>query len=113
MLGFGAGTDFDKKIVVKVNVAELLARELARPGWRGEPITFSGVTDPYQPLEASYELTRRCLERCLERSNPVAIVTKSALVRRDIELLASIEARAGARVFVSIPFADPAVARAL
>ncbi len=110
-IGLGAGTDFDKKIVVKTNVAELLARELARPAWRREPITFSGVTDPYQPLEACYELTRRSLEACLARSNPVAIVTKSALVRRDAELLARIAERAGARVFVSIPFADPATAR--
>jgi DNA repair photolyase len=110
-LGLGAGTDFDRRIVVKVNVAELLTRELARPSWRGEPITFSGVTDPYQPLEARYGLTRKCLEACLARGNPVAIVTKSALVRRDTQLLAEIARRADARVFVSIPFADPAMAR--
>ncbi len=113
VLGFGAGTDFDKRIVVKTNLPELLARELARPGWRGEPVTLSGVTDPYQPLEASYGLTRRALEVCLARSNPVAIVTKGTLVRRDVDLLARLARRAGARVFVSIPFADPEVARRL
>ena len=112
-LGFGAGTDFDKKIVVKRNAAELLRRELARCSWRGEAITFSGVTDCYQPLEASYELMRRCLEVCLERANPVAIITKSSLVLRDVELLLAIERAAGARVYLSIPFADPHLARAV
>ncbi|HEX6885285.1 MAG TPA: PA0069 family radical SAM protein [Planctomycetota bacterium] len=112
-LGLGAGTDFDRRIVVKTNVAERLAHELARPGWRGEPITFSGVTDPYQPLEARYGLTRRCLEVALARRNPVAIITKSALVRRDVDLLAELVRRADARVFLSIPFADPEMARAI
>src|SRR5262245_57169749 len=112
-LGLGAGTDFERRIVVKTNVAELLARELARPSWGGEPITFSGVTDPYQPLEARYGLTRRCLEVALARRNPVAIITKGALVRRDTELLAELARRADARVFLSIPFADAATARAL
>ena len=112
-LGLGAGTDFEKKIVVKTNLPELLAEELARPSWRGEPITFSGVTDPYQPLEARYGLTRRCLELCLARANPVVIVTKGALVRRDSALLVRLARRAGARVFVSIPFASAELARAL
>jgi DNA repair photolyase len=112
-LGLGAGTDFERKLVVKTNLPELLAHELARPAWSGEPITFSGVTDPYQPLEARYALTRRCLEVALARANPVAVITKGVLVRRDADLLAELARRAGARVFVSIPFADPAVARAL
>lgn len=112
-LGWGAGTDFERRIVVKTNVAELLGRELARKSWRGEPITFSGVTDPYQPLEARYGLTRACLAVALARRNPVAIITKGALVRRDIDLLAGLARKADARVFVSIPFADPATARAL
>jgi DNA repair photolyase len=111
LLGFGAGTDFDKKIVVKTNLPELLGRELARPSWRGEPIMFSGVTDCYQPLEASYRLTRGCLERCREHLNPVAVVTKSSLIRRDLDLLADLAERAGARVYVSIPFARSEVAR--
>jgi DNA repair photolyase len=113
LLGFGAGTDFDRTIVVKTNLPELLARELARRSWRREPIAFSGVTDPYQPLEARYGLTRRCLELCLERATPVLVVTKGLLVRRDAELLARIQERAGARVFVSIPWTDPGLCRAL
>ena len=113
-LGFGAGTDFETKIVVKTNAAESLRRELSRAKWRGrETLVFSGVTDCYQPLEASYELTRACLEVALEFRQPVAIVTKSALVRRDVELLRRIHDRAGAAVFLSIPFADAAVGRAI
>ena len=112
-LDFGAGTDFERRLVVKINAPELLARELARPSWRRESVALSGITDCYQPLEASYELTLRCLQVLHARHTPVAIVTKSALVRRDAELLARIEQRAGARVFVSIPFADEDQARAL
>lgn len=110
-LGFGAGTDFDRKIVVKTNAPDRLDAELGRRAWKREPIVFSGVTDCYQPLEASYELTRRCLEVCLRHANPVAVITKSALVRRDVELLFDLERAAGARVYVSIPFADDRKAR--
>ena len=112
-LDWGAGTDFERKIVTKVNAPELLRRELARRSWKGETIVFSGVTDCYQPLEAVYKLTRRCLEVCLEHRNPIGIVTKGALVRRDAELLGELARRAAARVFLSIPFADDATARAV
>lgn len=110
-LSWGAGTDFDKKIVVKTNAPELLRAELGRRSWKGEPITFSGITDCYQPLEACYRLTRGCLEACLERRNPVVVITKASLVRRDADLLAELERCAGARVFLSIPFADAETAR--
>jgi DNA repair photolyase len=110
-LDFGAGTDFERKIVVKVNAPERLALELARPVLRGETIVFSGNTDCYQPLEACYGLTRRCLEVCRDRGNPVAVITKAALVRRDADVLAAIARRSEARVFLSIPFADDRVAR--
>lgn len=103
---FGAGTDFERKIVVKTNAPEKLHEAVYDPDWRRAPITFSGVTDCYQPLEATYELTKGCLEVCAEIGNPVAIITKGALVRRDIDLLAKIHDKAGARVHVSIPFAD-------
>lgn len=112
-LGWGAGTDFDRRIVVKTNAPELLRQRFRKPSWTGELLVFSGVTDCYQPLEASYELTRRCLEVCLEFGNPVGIVTKGALVRRDAALLGELSARAGATVHVSIPFADDALARAI
>jgi DNA repair photolyase len=110
-LGFGAGTDFDRKIVVKTNAPEVLRRELDRPAWQGEVIMFSGNTDCYQPLEASYELTRRCLEVCLDYQNPVALVTKSALIRRDVELLAALARRARASVMISVAFARDETAR--
>src|SRR5262245_688632 len=112
-LGFGAGTDFDSRIVVKRNAAELLAAELAHRRWREGrgTIAFSGVTDCYQPLEASYQLTRRCLEICDRFSHPVAIITKSALVRREAALLARMSRRGGAHVTISIPFASDEDAR--
>ena len=110
-LGFGAGTDFDRKIVVKTNAPQLLRRKLAARGWKGEPINFSGVTDPYQPLEAAYRLTRRCLEACVEFRNPLAIVTKAALVLRDMDVLEELARGPGVRVILSIPFHDARVAR--
>jgi DNA repair photolyase len=112
-LGFGAGTDFERKIVVKTNAAELLERKLSRPRWRREPIVFSGVTDCYQPLEAVYGLTRSCLEVCRRFRNPVGIVTKAALIRRDRTLLAEMARESGVTVYLSIAFADDAPARRL
>lgn len=112
-LDLGAGTDFDSKISVKINAPELLEAELRRPRWQAELIVFSGVTDCYQPLEAVYRLTQRCLDACLAARNPVGIITKSFLVARDAPLLAQLAAVAGARVHMSICFADDARARAL
>lgn len=112
-LGFGAGTDFDRRIVVKRNAAALLDTTLRRRSWRGDELAFSGVTDCYQPLEASYGLTRACLEVCLRHRNPIGIITKSALIERDVDVLAQLARTAGARVWFSVPFADPALARAI
>lgn len=110
-LGFGAGTDFDTRIVVKTNAAELLAKALSSPRWCGESINFSGVTDCYQPVEAVYQLTRRCLEVCRDHRNAASVVTKSFLVVRDAELLAELQSKHGGHTYVSIPFADDATAR--
>ncbi|MGF1465229.1 MAG: PA0069 family radical SAM protein [Sandaracinaceae bacterium] len=110
--GFGAGTDFERKIIVKVDAPERLAAELRRPKLRGAPIVFSGNTDCYQPLEASYRLTRGCLEACRRAGNPVGVITKGAVIRRDIDVLAALEAEVGARVTISIAFADDATGRA-
>lgn len=112
-LGFGAGTDFERRIVVKPNAPELLRRTLAGSSWAGETIVFSGVTDCYQPLEASYRLTRRCLEICAEFRQPVGIVTKGALVARDVDVLAALARHGAATVFVSVPFFDPGDSRAI
>ena len=112
-LGFGAGTDFERKIVVKVRAAELLRAELMRPSWKGDELVFSFTSDPYLPLEVHYELTRRCLEVCLEFRNPVGIVTKSALIRRDRDLLAALAREASCSVFFTIGFSDNETARAV
>jgi DNA repair photolyase len=112
-LGFGAGTDFESKIVVKTNAAELLRAAFEASAWRGELIVFSGVTDCYQPLEAVWRLTRACLEVCDDYRNPAAIITKSVLVQRDVDVLARLQERASIRVFFSIPFADDATGRAI
>jgi DNA repair photolyase len=112
-LGYGAGTDFERKIIAKVRAPELLRHELLKPSWKGDEIVFSFTSDPYIPLEANYKLTRRCLEVCAEFRNPVGIVTKSALVRRDVDVLQRLAREASVTVFFSIPFADYDIARAL
>jgi DNA repair photolyase len=84
-----------------------------RPSWKGDELVFSFTSDPYVPLEAHYKLTRKCLEVCLEFRNPVSIVTKSALIRRDLDLLVELARDASVSVYFTIPFADAATARAL
>jgi DNA repair photolyase len=109
--GWGAGTDFERRIVVKPRAPELLREAFLKPSWRGETVVFSGVTDGYQPLEAAWRLTRGCLEVCLEFRNPAGIITKSLLIRRDAELLAALDREAHASVSLSVPFLDERVAR--
>jgi DNA repair photolyase len=112
-LGFGSGTDFDRKIVVKPRAGELLRQAFEKPSWKGELIVFSGNTDCYQPLEASYRLTRSCLEVCAEYRNPVHIITKAPLIERDLDLLARLAQDAWLTVSLSIPFWNEANARAI
>jgi hypothetical protein len=89
-LGFSAGLDFESRILVKQDAPELLRQALASPRWKPQVVALSGVTDPYQPAERRLRLTRRCLEVFLDFRNPVAIVTKNALVTRDADLLAAL-----------------------
>jgi DNA repair photolyase len=112
-LGYGAGTDFDRIVVVKRAAPELLREAFEKRSWAGERVVFSGVTDPYQPIERELRLTRGCLEVCALYKNPVGVITKSPLVERDVDVLRELHESARVRVTVSIPFADPAVARAL
>jgi DNA repair photolyase len=112
-LGYGAGTDFDRKIVVKIKAPELLRKELMKPSWKGEEIVFSFTSDPYIPLESHYKLTRQCLEICAEFRQPIGIITKSALIRRDIDVLQDLARNAKLGVFFTIPFTDKEVARAV
>jgi DNA repair photolyase len=99
-LGYGAGTDFETKIVVKVNAPEVLRNELKRTRHKMKHLDFSFATDPYLPLEASYELTRKCLEVCREFRIPTMVITKSPLVTRDIDILKDLDVT----VLFSIPF---------
>lgn len=112
-LDFGAGTDFETKLIAKLHAPELLRRELSKRGWKHEQVMLSGDTDCYQPIEARYELTRRCLEAFRDHANPLSIVTKSFLITRDLELLVELSERADLSVVFSIPFADEATARAI
>jgi DNA repair photolyase len=105
-LGLGAGTDFDRKITVKPEAPRLLREAFERPSWKGELVVFSGVTDCYQPLEASYRLTRGCLEVCAAYRNPVGIITKSPLIERDLDVLLELHRVARVSVSVSIPIWD-------
>lgn len=112
-LGFSCGLDFESKIVVKHDAPELLRRELASPKWNGEPITLSGVTDPYQPLERRLRITRRLLEICAECRQPVSIITKSRLVTRDLDVLGELARHGAASVAVSVTTLDASLARSM
>jgi DNA repair photolyase len=112
-LDLGAGTDFDTKIVVKREAAALLREAFDKPSWQGELVMFSGVTDCYQPLEKELELTRRCLEVCLEYQNPVSVISKSALVERDVDLFLALSERARFGFSMSLAFSDNDTARAI
>ena len=109
----GAGSDFERRISVKVRAPALLEEAFERRGWRGEPVCFSGVTDCYQPIERRYEVTRGCLEVCARYRNPVAIITRSPLIERDLDHLAALAAHGAIRVTMSIPILDAELARAL
>ena len=112
-LGLGAGTDFERKITVKPQAPQLLREAFERPSWKGELVVFSGVTDCYQPLEASYRLTRGCLEVCAEYRNPAGIITKSPLIERDLDVLQQLQKDARVSVSVSIPIWDRGHAHAI
>ncbi|MDQ3371042.1 MAG: PA0069 family radical SAM protein [Myxococcota bacterium] len=112
-LALGAGTDFDTKIVVKRQAPELLRAAFDKPSWQGELVMFSGVTDCYQPIEKELEITRRCLEVCLEYRNPVDIISKSALVERDLDLFLALAQEARFHLSVSLAFTDNAMSRAI
>ncbi len=109
-LGFSSGLDFETRIMVKRRAPDLLRAALLAPAWRGEPITFSGATDCYQPAERSFRITRACLEVCVGFRQPVAIVTKNALVARDTDLLANLARDRAALVLVTVTTLDPDLA---
>lgn len=112
-LGFSSGLDFETKILVKEDAAELLHAELASPRWKPQPLAMSGVTDPYQPVERRLGITRRCLEVLVEFRNPVIIITKNRLVARDADLLAELARHDAAAVFVSVTTLDQSLQKVL
>jgi len=110
-LGLSAGLDFETKVFVKLRAAELLRDFLARPAWRPETIAFSGVTDCYQPAERGFKLTRGCLAVAAECRQPVGIITKNAMVVRDLDLLGALAEHRAAHVSLSITTLDSSLAR--
>src|SRR3569832_1063244 len=112
-LCFGAGTDFDRKIKVKMRADELLREAYRKKSWKKELVVYSGGTDCYQPREASYRLTRACLEVCADFGNPVGIITKAPLIERDLDVLQRLAGVTSVHVTVSVPFWDEEKARAV
>jgi DNA repair photolyase len=105
-LGFSAGLDFESKIMVKMDAPRLLAQTLAKKGWKRQMVAISGNTDCYQPVERKLQLTRQCLEVFLRCRNPIGIVTKNALVVRDIDVLREMAKLDLAHVMISITSLD-------
>lgn len=112
-LGYNAGLDFETKIVVKRDAPKLFRDFLARDSWRSELIAFSGITDCYQPAERTFRLTRGCLQVAVEANQPIGIVTKNALVVRDMDILRSMAEQRLAHVCVSVTTLDPELARVM
>ncbi|GGI53882.1 PA0069 family radical SAM protein [Oxalicibacterium solurbis] len=112
-LGLSPGLDFESRIFAKVNAPELLRRELASPSYRPESIALGINTDAYQPCERELKLTRRVLEVLHECQHPVGLITKSALIERDIDLLSDMASKRLASVAVTITTLDPTIARTL
>ncbi len=110
-LGYSPGLDFETKLIFKPDVGELLQRELRKPGYMPRTLALGSNTDPYQPVERTLKLTRAVLEVLDRFNHPVAIVTKSAGVLRDLDILSRMAARRLARVYVSVTTLDPALAR--
>ena len=112
-LGMNAGIDFESKVLVKHDAVKLLRKELNRKSWQCEPIMISGVTDCYQPAEREHQLTRGILEVLLEAHQPVCLITKNALVMRDVDLLSTLAAKKLVGVALSITTLDADLARTL
>ncbi|MDC1142185.1 PA0069 family radical SAM protein [Planctomycetota bacterium] len=105
-LGYSSGLDFETKIHIKRNAAELLRREFMKKSWKPQPISLSGATDVYQPVELKLRITRSILEVLAEFRNPVGIITKNALVTRDMDRLLKLSEHNACRVMVSITTID-------
>ena len=112
-LGHSAGLDFETRLYAKVNAAELLDEELAKPGYVPRTIALGAVTDPYQPIERTYAISRQILEVMERTGHPVGIVTKSAGVLRDVDILSRLAARGLVKVALSVTTLDARLARSM
>src|SRR5437763_2771671 len=106
-----SGEAYGRSVRVKTNVAEVLRRELARASWKGEVVAIGAATDPYQPAEGRYRLTRACLEVLRDAANPLRIITRGPLIVRDVDVLAEAARRADVAVTFSVPTLDPEIWR--
>jgi DNA repair photolyase len=102
---------YGASIRVKTNVAEVLRRELARPSWQREDVAIGAATDPYQPAEGRYRLTRACIEVLGDAATPIRLLTRGPMIVRDIDVLAAAAQRAKVRIMFSIPTIDPEIWR--
>ena len=102
---------YGRSIRVKVNVADVLRSELARPSWDSSEVVIGAATDPYQPAEGRYRLTRACIEVLADRSNPFSIITRGPLIVRDVDVLTAAASRAAVTVTFSVPTLDDSVWR--
>jgi DNA repair photolyase len=102
---------YGRSIRVKINVAEVLRAELSRPSWGGEHVAVGAATDPYQPAEGRYRLTRGCIEAFAAAANPFSLITRGPMIVRDVDVLVEAAGRAEVSVMFSVPTLDPEVWR--
>lgn len=112
-LGYSPGLDFETRLIAKANAVDALRAELARPGYRAEPVNIGSATDVYQPIERTWRLTRGVLELLLETGHPLTIVTKNVLIERDLDILKALAQRNLVAVYISITSLDADLSRSL
>lgn len=111
--GYSSGLDFESKIIIKHNAPDLLERALLNPNWKVEPVMLSGNTDPYQPAEKKFKITRQILKTFLKYRNPVSIITKNSLILRDKELLKNLAELNLVHVMISVTTVNESLRRNL
>lgn len=112
-LDLSPGLDFETRLVARPDMAQVLARELARPGYRVAPLALGTNTDPWQPIEATHRITRSVLQVLSDHGHPVTITTRGALIERDLDILSGMAARGLAQVGISIATLDAGLARSM
>src|SRR5690606_5278520 len=112
-LELGADDTFSSLILVKVNLVEVLRRDLDKPSGKREQVAIGAATDPYQPIEGQYKLTRGALEALADARTPIGLVTKGPMIVRDVDVLARLSSRAKCTIHMSVPSVDEDIWRAL